>query len=465
MMVNSQERFKLNFSRRYRYVLLAFSCFLMIGAIKIKYGGEVSIRLNEPDSFSFSPSNYSNLVFYSLIYENFFQLKSNSDITSNIFTDYTYDKQNKTLTLYVKDNISYSTGEPISAKDVKNSLRLFLDKSLASSRKIRSIIKSIKQIDKSRVSIELLYDYPTFVGLLTAPELVLLPPTSQTYSGIFYPAEKVPGKYLILRPNRFYPGGRSYLDSVKILFYDSYYPDIFLSKPGRNNSGFKEFNAGVFQNIYILFPGEKVSQNTRIALYSLLKNFYRSSDLYELNSMTSNEESPISLNIKKFSLSRSRSILSYSNIKLHIPNSLHGIEAEFQEFLKQKRIPIETIYLGDNELDRLMNNTSVKYLLFAKVFNKRMPLDEKIKRIVKEMSFTRFNEKYLKLINELDEVKFLKNEELLFDQVAKIINEIMKDGFILPIFQERYSIYIKDEIKGIDIDYYGRPLFQGVRKK
>jgi MarR-like DNA-binding transcriptional regulator SgrR of sgrS sRNA len=112
-----------------------------------------------------------------------------------------------------------------------------------------------------------------------------------------------------------------------------------------------------------------------------------------------------------------------------------------------------------------MNNTSVKYLLFAKVFNKRMPLDEKIKRIVKEMSFTRFNEKYLKLINELDEVKFLKNEELLFDQVAKIINEIMKDGFILPIFQERYSIYIKDEIKGIDIDYYGRPLFQGVRKK
>lgn len=438
----------------------------MNGSIKVKYGGEVGIRLNEPDSFSFSPSNYSNLVFYSLIYENFFYLTHNSGIRSNIFRNYTYDKQGKTLTLPVRDNISYSSGEPISAKDVKSSLRLFLDNSLASSRKIRGIIKNIKQIDDKRIAIELLYDYPAFVSLLTAPELVLIPPKGQTYSGIFYPAEKVPGKYLILRPNRFYPGGRTYLDSLKVVFYDAYPHDIFLSRPGRSDlPGFDEFNAGVYQNIYLLFPGEKVSPNTRIALYSLLKSFYRSPDLDELNAMTSNEESPISLDIKEFSISRIRSILRYSNIKLHIPNSLHGLEDGFQEFLKRKRIPIETIYLGDNQLGRLMTNTSIKYLLLAKVFNKTMPLDEKIKRIVKEMSFSRFNEKYLKLVNELDEVKLLRNEELLFDQVARIIDEVIKDGFILPIFQERYSIYIKNEVKGIEMDHYGRPLFQGVRKK
>jgi MarR-like DNA-binding transcriptional regulator SgrR of sgrS sRNA len=81
------------------------------------------------------------------------------------------------------------------------------------------------------------------------------------------------------------------------------------------------------------------------------------------------------------------------------------------------------------------------------------------------MTFSRFNVKYLKLIDELDEVKFLKNEELLLDQVAKIIDEIVRDGIILPLAQERYSLYIKNEIKGIEIDYYGRPLFQGVRRK
>ncbi|MFC2155676.1 ABC transporter substrate-binding protein [Acidobacteriota bacterium] len=464
-MVRFKNTLRRCYKSRFLFLIAVLSCLLFISAIKINYGGEVSIRLNEPDSFIFFPSNYSNLVFYSLIYENLFYLKNNGDIRSHIFEDYKYNKQSKTLILSIKDNISYSSGDPVTTKDVKNSLRLFLDNSYASARKIRSMIKNIKLVEKNRVAIELLYDNPGFVSLLTSPELVLLPPNGQTFSGIYYPAEKVPGKYLILRPNRFYPGGRSYVDTVKVLFYDAYLPDIFLSRPGKIISGFKEFNAGVYQNIYILFPGKDVSQNTRIALYSLLKIFYQSSNLEELNSMTSNDESPISLNIKKFSLSRIRSILRYLKIKLHIPSSLSTMETEFQKFLKSKRIPIETIYLGDNQLANLMNNTSVKYLLLEKVFTKRMPLYEKIKKIVKELSFARFNAKYLKLINELDEVKFLKNEELLFDQVAKIVDQMIKDGFILPLFQERYSTYIKNEIKGIEVDYYGRPLFQGVRVK
>jgi len=466
MMVSFKKMIRRCYKRRCLFLIAALSCLLFISAIKINYGGEVSIRLNEPDSFIFFPSNYSNLVFYSLIYENLFYLKNNGDIRSNIFEDYKYNKQSKTLVLSVKDNISYSSGDPITAKDVKNSVRLFLDNNYASARKIRSMIKNIKLVEKKRIVIELLYDNPGFVSLLTSPELVLLPATGQTYSGIYYPAEKVPGKYLILRPNKFYPGGRSYVDAVKVLVYDAYLPDVFLSRPGKKSSGFKEFHAGVYQNIYLLFPGKNVSQNTRIALYSLLEAFcQQSKNLEELNSMTSDDESPISLNIKKFSLSRVRSILRYLKIKLHIPSSLHTMEADFQEFLKNKRIPIETIYLGDNQLANLMNNTSVKYLLLEKVFTKRMPLDEKIKKIVKEMSFARFNAKYLKLINELDEVKFLKNEELLFDQVARIVDQMVRDGFILPLFQERYSTYIKNEIKGIEIDYYGRPLFQGVRVK
>ena len=346
---------------------------------------------------------------------------------------------------------------------------MFLDKNLASARKIRSIIKSINRVDNNRVHIELLYDNPGITGMLTAPELALLPHTNGVYSGIFYPAEKVGGEYLFLRPNKFYPGGRTYIDAVKVQFNDSPDLDIFLSKPGSANLhslGFKEYNAGVYQNIYILFPGEKLGQNTRIALYSLLKNYFKqNSDLSELNAMTSNEESPISLDIKKFSTSRTRSILRYMKIKLYIPNSMRGMEQLFQEFLKRQRVPIETIYLGDNQLANFMNNTSIKYLLLGKIFNKRMSLDGKIKRIVREMSFSRFSEKYLKLINELDEVKYLKNEELLLNQVSKIVEEIINDGFVLPLYQERYSIYIKKKIRGIEIDYYGRPLFQGVRVK
>ncbi len=64
---------------------------LLGGAIKPYYGGEITMRLNEPTSFHLNTANYSNLIFYSLIYENFFFLKKNGEITSNVFQDYRYD--------------------------------------------------------------------------------------------------------------------------------------------------------------------------------------------------------------------------------------------------------------------------------------------------------------------------------------------------------------------------------------
>ena len=53
--------------------------FLLVYAIKPYYGGEISIKLNEPTSFTLNTANYSNLIFYSLIYENFFYLQKDGD--------------------------------------------------------------------------------------------------------------------------------------------------------------------------------------------------------------------------------------------------------------------------------------------------------------------------------------------------------------------------------------------------
>ena len=153
------------------------------------------------------------------------------------------------------------------------------------------------------------------------------------------------------------------------------------------------------------------------------------------------------------------------SVKLTAEKSLKNIEESFNEFLKEKRARIETIYLSDNELINFLNNTSIKYLLLEKIFNKRTPIEEKVKRIIKEMTFSRFDEKYLKLIYELDEVKYLKNEELLIEQTSRIIEKIVNDGLLLPLYQKRYSIYVKNKVKGIDLDYYGRPLFQGAKIK
>ncbi len=438
-----------------------------IFAIKPYYGGELTVRLNEPEDFSFSPSSYSNQIFYSFIYESFFTLKSNGDIESTIFKEYHYDTQTRTLNLQLKDNLRFSDGTSIGARNIDVSLRVFLDMNLASSRKLRRLIKEIRfQKEKNVVSIELIQDDPNIVALLTTPELVLLGGSDQAFSGIFFPAEWVKNQYLRLMPNPYYPGGRSYLDSVKVVFYDYRYPDFFLGEPGSlKDEKFKEVDAGVYQNTYLVFPQTKVGDNTRIALYSLLKDFYRTQDgrMISLNAMTSNDESPVTLNIHNFSDSQVRSILRYSSIKLYILSSLSKIEQPLNDYLEKKHISIETLYVSDNQLVNFMNNNPITYLVMCKTFNRRTPIEEKIKTILKEMSFSWFNENYLKLLNQLDEIKFLNNDGMMMDMVARIVEKIINDGFILPLYQRRFSLFINGRVQGIEFDYYGKPLFQKVR--
>ena len=445
-------------------IILAAS---FIFAIKPYYGGEISVRLNEPTDFSFAPSSYSNLVFYSLIYENLFYLKQDGDIETHLFEEYRYDRAARILELQLKDNICFSNGKSITAKHIKLSIDLFLDLNLGTSRKLRQMIKIVR-IEGSRVFIELIYDDPDIMNALTSPELVLASGSDRVFSGIFYPDEWVKGQYLILKPNPFYPGGRSYLDSLKVVFYDYYYPDVFLSSPDLADEKFIQLNAGVYQNIYLVFPEGKVSSNTRFALYSLLKDFFKSENpqnLVDLKSLTSDEESPVSLDIQQFSQSRVRSILRYSKIKLYIPSSLNYLEQSLMKFLETRRLSIEIIYVSDNQLVNFINSTSVNYLLLSRTFNRRVPIAEKIKIILKEMSFARFDESQLKLLNQLDEVENLKNEELLMDLVARIVGKIINDGYLLPLCQRRYSLYIKSHLKGIELDYYGKPLFHKVRTR
>jgi MarR-like DNA-binding transcriptional regulator SgrR of sgrS sRNA len=445
-------------------VLVISLCFIF--SIKVYYGGEVRIRLNEPNSFTHTSSNYSHTIFFSLLYENFFYLMKNGEIKSHIFKTFNYEKPQKTLHLNLKEHLSFSDGKPITPNNIKESLKNFLGRNLESSKKMGRVIKDIR-VDGYKISIEMLYDTPDVLSLFSTPELILMSGKDQSFSGSFYPDKWVQGEYIRLLPNKYYPGGRTYLDSFKVEFVNQHYPDIFISNPGAFESKFKEYNSGIYQNIYISFPEGKVGENTRIALYSLLREFFKTresvKEYQELNTLTSNEESPITLNIKELSNRRVHSLLKYSKIKLYVLSSLKKIGEELEQFLEKKRLSIEITYLNDSQLIDFMNSTSLSYLLIEKTFSAQMPLDEKIKKIVKEMSFSRYNEGYLKLLNELNEVKFLKDEELLIDQLSRIIEKLINDGSILPLYQKKYSLYVNPKVKGLKFDYYGRPLFQDVR--
>jgi len=434
---------------------------MLLYAIKPYYGGEISIKLNEPTSFTLNSANYSNLILYSLIYENFFYMQKDGAISTHVFENYRYDAGSKTLIMTIKDNLSFSNGKPLTAKNIQVSLKMFLGSNLFTASKLNKIIKNIS-INENQILIELLTDNPDILSLMTVPDLVVLAENEQSFSGPFYPEEWEKSKHLILKANPFYAGGRTYLDTVKVVFTDDSVPDVFLSSPKSLKEGFWEFDSGIYQNIYLCFLQGDVGQNTKIALYSLLKKFNENTGFKykELRTLTSDEESPVSIQIKNFSPQKTAAILKSSDIKLYILASLSYLENDLTAFLKNSNLKIETLFIDDSQMMNFLNSTAIKYVLIDKLFQTQIPVEEKISRILKESSFNQFNVKYLRLLGELDEVKYSNSQELLMEQIARISETIVNDGFIFPLFQKNYSLYIRNYWQATEIDYYGRPLFQ-----
>lgn len=444
----------------FKVLTLPLAC-LLVFAIKPDYGGQISIKLNEPTSFTLNTANYSNLILYSLIYENFFYLKKNGAMFTHIFKDYHVDAGSKTLILTVKDNLSFSNGKPLTAKNIQLSLRMFLASNLFAASQLNKLIKNIR-VAANQVLIELLADNPDIIAMMTVPELVVLAENEQSFSGPFYPDQWEKNKLLTLKANPFYAGGRTYLDAVKITFTDESIPDVFLSSPKAFKTNFQEFDSGIYQNVYLCFLQGDVGQNTKIALYTLLKKFNETtgSKYSELHTLTSDEESPVSIQIKTISRQRTASILKSSDIKLYILASLSYLEKDLTAFLKNSNLKIETLFIDDSQMMNFLNSTAVKYVLIDKIFQIKVPVEEKISRILKESSFNQFNVKYLRMLGELNEVKYSNSQELLMEQVARISEAIINDGFIFPLFQKKYSLYVRNACQAMEVDYYGRPLFQ-----
>jgi MarR-like DNA-binding transcriptional regulator SgrR of sgrS sRNA len=437
----------------------------MRSAIKPYYGGEIVIRLNEPSSFHLNTANYSNLIFYSLIHESFFCLKKDGEIGSNVFQEYRYDAAAKTLFLTLKDNLSFSNGKPLTARNIQVSLKVFMASNLFAASRLSQAVKSVR-IHEDRVAIELLADHPDIVSLLTAPELVVLAENEQSFSGLFYPQEWEKGRHMILRANPYYAGGRPYLDRVRVTFSESPAPDLFLSAPGQFKDSFLEFASGIYQNVYLCFLQPDIGQNTKIALYSLLKRFNEATGwrFRDLNSLTSDDESPIAIRIKQLSPQKTAAILKTSEIKLYALSSLSSMEKDLSAYLMDTKLKIETQFIDNSEFASFLDSAAIKYALIDKIFQTKAPAEEKISRIVKESSFNRFNAQYLRMISELDEARFSNSQALLIEQIARISEAVVNDGFIFPLFQKSYSLYVRKSWPALEIDYFGRPLLQKVSK-
>jgi len=446
-----------------------FSIFLIsilfIFSIKIKYGGELSILLNEPVDFNFSETNYSNSIFYSFIHENFFYMKNDGTVYSNIFKNFSFDETKNKVLLEIKENSCFSNGSPIHGKNIHYSLKVFFNRENYIAKKISRSVKKI-ETGINWVAINLNYKIDNIFQLLSSPELVVLSMNENAFSGMLTPDEWERKKFIKLVPNRYFPGGHVYLDRVNVIFNENTTPDVFLSEPNSVFSSYRELKGGVYQNIFLTFPMGKTGKNTRIALYSFLNVFFKKSKLEEISSLTSDNESPVSVKITQFSMRKIRMILRNSKFKLYVNSSLKKYQDDLNAFIKSNSLKISLVFIKNIQLREFTGNgTIIKFYLTEKLFSSITPHVDKIKKIIFELTFSRFNERYLKLVNELDELRYMENNELLMDKLSNVIELLINKEYILPLNQKRFSIFIKDKFKNIFIDYYGRPIFTKIRLK
>lgn len=448
-----------------RRILVILVSVLLIFAIKVKYGGQLSILLNEPVDFNYSTTNYSDSILYSFIHENFFYMKKDGTVFSNIFKEFSFDKNKNIINLEVKNNSSFSNGSPINGKNIHYSIKVFLSRENSVAKKISRSVKKI-ETNGNKVMIILNYKIDNIFQLLSSPELVILSMNENAFSGMLIPDEWERKKHLKLIPNRYYPGGHTYLDRVNVTFDNKSGPDIFLAEPGSGFSSHIELKSGIYQNIFLTFPTGKAGKNTRVALYSFLNVFFNNYNFDDINSLTSDSESPVSIKVKQFSMRKIKSILRNSQFKLYINSSLKKYEDALNNFIQKNYLRISLVFIKNTKLREFTESgTLIKFYLTEKLFSSKTPHVDKIKKIIFELTFSRFNEKYLKIVNELDELKYLKNDELLMDRISSVIETLINRENILPLKQKHFSLFCKDKFENLFLDYYGRPIFTKIRLK
>jgi len=449
--------------KRLRLLAVLGLSLLCMFAVKKRYGGEISIYLNEPYSFHYINDDYSSVIFYSFIYENFFHLSTGGEISTHLFEYHLYDQDRKTLEIKLKEHLSFSDGSPVTARSITHSINEFIKLETSDSKALSRVLKGIRSEGRV-ITLLLNYDFPDIAHLLTAPQLVLLSPVSAVFSGAFIPSEWIKGEHLILTSNPFYPGGRSYLDRVRVIFaIQDEYPDVFLSTLPEIGRSFNRKTCGIYENAYVIFPDPNTPPGNKQALYTLLKDFGESQSLKSLDVLTSETESPVVIDIRGLSLRQAKRTLMYSKINLYFFPSFKSYQDAFSEYLASRDITLKTFFLDSKMRGESISSEDLDYIVLQKSFQKATPLKDKVKRIVGEMLFSRYNEEFMLRVKEMDELYGLNKNELLMDKIAALITDIVNEGIIYPLFQKEYYLYYRKRLVDLSIDYYGKPRFDELR--
>jgi len=202
-----------------------------------KGGGSLIQVQNDPLSFDpldFNISHTNNMV--GKLYDTLIQFVPGTDsLMPCIAKAWEVSADETIYTFYLREGITFSNGEPLTAKDVVYSMeRVFEQYNINHINELEAKVLSVEKLDDTTVCCTLSEPYSPFLAHLANTHFSIL---SQDYvlesgedaltyepmgSGPWILGEYVPDEYLVLDANSHYWAGKPYLDNIVIRFSNTY---------------------------------------------------------------------------------------------------------------------------------------------------------------------------------------------------------------------------------------------------
>ncbi len=454
-----------------RLFIILFVSILILSFTKPRYGGQLSIFLQEPLSLNPYESSFSDLPLFALLWTNIFE-RIDGKIDSSIFESWEYDKEKRAWRFVLREGLLFSNGTPVTSSDVKKSIELYLRSEQPGSRTLSKIIsggeeflsggsstvRGILASNPSELSINLKIDKDDLLNFLSSPYIFLYAGSRNVFSGPYILSSWEKGESMSLKPNPYYGRGRVFLEGIKIYFKKDN-PTLDFSYEGIKSSIMNEYK-GVSRKVFIFFNSKALNHNTRVSLFLILKNRFSKNEFFE--PANSYIEADFSIPLPK-PPGHQNIVLPQLKLNIAVEKGLENMVPSLEKILREMRIEPEFVFIPTVQIKRVFESPYFQVIIFIPNPSPFYSKEKELIHYIEEYEVSKYDENFFVSKNLLSELESIKDEDRKMENLFYIQKNMIESAVFVPLCKFKVKFYLSKKFEGFKIDDYGRPVFWGIR--
>ncbi len=455
-----------------RILLVLFVSILVLSFTKPRYGGQLTIFLQEPLSSNPYESSFSDLPLFSLLWTNIFE-RIDGKIDSSIFESWEYNKEKKSWRFVLKEGLLFSNGSPVASSDVKKSIELYLRSEQPGSNILSktilggeeflsgasSTVRGISALNPSELLINLKSHREDFLDLLSSPYIFLYTGARNVFSGPYTLSSWEKGESMSLKPSPYYGRGRVFLDGIKIYFKKDI-PNLDFSYEEIKSSHTMNEYKGVSRKVFIFFNSQALNHTTRVSLFLMLKNRFSKTDLFE--PANSYIEAGFAIPLPQSPRSQNM-ILPQLKLNIAVEKGLENLIPVMEKILKEIRIEPEFVFIPSVQIKRVFESPYFQVIIFLPNPSPFYSKEKELIHYIEEYEVSKYDENFVVTKNLLSELESITDDDRRVESLFYIQKNMMESAVFVPLCKVKVKFYLSKKFEGLKIDDYGRPVFWGVR--